>query len=101
MSNESLHERVIRAVYNTLQGALELELDEIYGEASIMNDLGAESIDLLDLRFRLEKELGFKITQEELSEAFNAAKSAEEFRRLFTVDAMCDYLVKRMEELNE
>jgi acyl carrier protein len=101
LSEESMQARVLRAVHAALQGALELEPDEISGEASIINDLDAESIDLLDIRFRLEKALGLKITQEELAEAFNAAESAEEFRRLFTVDAMCRYLVSRMEKLNE
>ncbi len=101
MSEESLQERVHRAVHTALQGALELEPEEIRGEASIINDLDAESIDLLDIRFRLEKELGLRITQEELAQAFNAAESAEEFRRIFTVDAMCRYLLNRMEQLHE
>lgn len=97
MSEPTLQERINQAVHAALQGALELEPEDIVPEASIVNDLDAESIDLLDIRFRIEKTLGIKITQEELVSAFSAAQSAEEFRRMFTVGAMCQYLLARME----
>ena len=96
MTDPELAQRVNAAVVDALQGALEVDRNEITPTATIMDDLGAESIDLLDLRFRIERALGLRITNEDLAEAFRATKSAEEFRRAFTVGAMCDYLVQRM-----
>ncbi len=47
--------------------ALGLEDDEpITATSHLINDLGAESIDFLDMTFRLEREFGIKIPREEL-----------------------------------
>ena len=86
---------VVRAV---LQEALEVPTESIVPEAQIINDLGAESIDLLDIRFRIEKALGIKVSNADLATAFGAANSAEEFQSAFTVGAMCDYLTARIGE---
>ncbi|MEM9704347.1 MAG: phosphopantetheine-binding protein, partial [Planctomycetota bacterium] len=42
------------------------EEDEITPEATLVGDLGAESIDFLDIVFRLEKAFGIKIPRGEL-----------------------------------
>lgn len=98
MSDAAARERVATVLRDILQQALDAAPEEIVPEARVIDDLGAESIDLLDIRFRIERALGLKITNAELSAAFSAAKSAEEFRRLFTVGAMGDYLVARLEQ---
>jgi acyl carrier protein len=41
--------------------ALGVEEDEVVLEARLMDDLGAESIDFLDIFFRVEREFGIKI----------------------------------------
>ena len=46
--------------------ALGVDDDEITKDARLMEDLGAESIDFLDLVFRLEKAFDIKIPREEL-----------------------------------
>jgi acyl carrier protein len=46
--------------------ALGVDDDEVKPEATLMGDLGAESIDFLDIVFRLEKAFGIKIPREEL-----------------------------------
>jgi acyl carrier protein len=48
-------------VQQVLMDALGVDEEEVKGDATIMGDLGAESIDFLDLVFRLEKEFGIKI----------------------------------------
>ena len=62
LSREELFEKV----QATLVEALSVEEDEVTEEATLTADLGAESIDFLDIVFRLEKEFGIKIPQEEL-----------------------------------
>jgi acyl carrier protein len=59
-------EQVFAQVREVLVDALGVDEDEITGEATLMGDLGAESIDFLDIVFRLEKAFGIKIPREEL-----------------------------------
>lgn len=59
-------EQVFAQVREVLVDALGVDEDEIIGEATLMGDLGAESIDFLDIVFRLEKAFGIKIPREEL-----------------------------------
>jgi len=49
-----------------LVDALGVDDDEVLPEATLMADLGAESIDFLDIVFRLEKAFDIKIEREEL-----------------------------------
>jgi acyl carrier protein len=46
--------------------SLGVEEDEITPSATLLGDLGAESIDFLDVVFRLEREFGIKIPRGEL-----------------------------------
>lgn len=59
-------EQVFEQVREVLVDALGVDDDEVKGEATLMGDLGAESIDFLDIVFRLEKAFGIKIPREEL-----------------------------------
>ena len=53
-------------VANVLVEALNVEDHEIKPGARLAGDLGAESIDFLDIVFRLEREFGIKIPRGEL-----------------------------------
>lgn len=59
-------EEIFAKVQQTLVDALSVEEDEVHEDATLTGDLGAESIDFLDIVFRLEKSFGIKIPQEEL-----------------------------------
>jgi acyl carrier protein len=59
-------EEIFEKVRQTLVDALSVEEDEVTEEATLTGDLGAESIDFLDIVFRLEKTFSVKIPQEEL-----------------------------------
>ncbi len=59
-------EEIFEKVKQTLVEALSVEEDEVTEDATLQGDLGAESIDFLDIVFRLEKAFGIKIPQEEL-----------------------------------
>jgi acyl carrier protein len=53
-------------ITKVLVQALGVEEDEIKPTATLQGDLGAESIDFLDIVFRLEREFMIKIDQDEL-----------------------------------
>src|SRR5450631_3043213 len=59
-------EEIYTKVSATLVEALNVDEDEISPKATLQGDLGAESIDFLDIVFRLEREFGIKIPRGEL-----------------------------------
>jgi len=59
-------EEVFEKVQNALVEALGVDEEEVTPEATLVGDLGAESIDFLDIVFRLEKAFDIKIPRGEL-----------------------------------
>ena len=59
-------EEVLEKVQAALVDALGVDDDEVTPEATLVGDLGAESIDFLDLVFRLEKSFEIEIPRAEL-----------------------------------
>src|SRR5438270_8320802 len=57
---------IYQKVSATLVDALNVEQEEIKPTSTLQGDLGAESIDFLDIVFRLEREFGIKIPRNEL-----------------------------------
>src|SRR5512139_2835589 len=55
-------------VAKTIADALGCEVDEVKPDASLIEELGAESIDFLDLVFRLERAFGVKIPRGKIVE---------------------------------
>lgn len=67
------------AVQEAVAGALGLGEDEVTPDSTLMDDLGAESIDLLDILFRIERSTGVKISASELGDEIQGGISDEEF----------------------
>lgn len=59
-------DEIFRSVKETLVDALGVDEDEVTEQATLMGDLGAESIDFLDIVFRLEKAFSIKIPRGEM-----------------------------------
>jgi len=57
MDEKTIYEKVKESVVE----ALGVDEEEVTPSAVLFDDLGAESLDLLDIVFRLEKEFGIKI----------------------------------------
>jgi acyl carrier protein len=70
-------EEIFEEVKEVLADALGLDDDEVTAEATLMGDLGAESIDFLDIVFRLEKSFSIKIPREELFPAESVMSNPE------------------------
>jgi acyl carrier protein len=70
-------DEIFQEVQGVLVDALGVEDDEVSANASLMGDLGAESIDFLDIVFRLEKAFGIKIPREELFPAESLMNNPE------------------------
>ena len=59
-------DEIFEKVRETLVDALGVDDDEVTSTATLIGDLGAESIDFLDIVFRLEKNFDIKIPRGEL-----------------------------------
>ena len=59
-------EEIFKTIQETLVEALGVDEDEVTEDATLVADLGAESIDFLDIVFRLEKAFDIKIPREDL-----------------------------------
>ncbi len=62
ITREEIHSKVAA----NLVEVLNVDDDQVGPEARLQADLGAESIDFLDIVFRLEREFGIKIPRNEL-----------------------------------
>lgn len=60
------HEEIFEKVQATLVDALGVDEEDVTRDATLQGDLGAESIDFLDIVFRLERNFGIKIPRGEL-----------------------------------
>jgi acyl carrier protein len=59
--------------------ALALDEDEVTSDSTLMDDLGAESIDLLDILFRIQKSTGVKIEASDLGDYIQGGIPDDEF----------------------
>lgn len=128
-SSEKLKQEIFDRVKEVLVDALGLNDDEVTLESTLMDELGAESIDFLDIAFRLEKEFEIKIPRNELfaenlmAKAIDGFLPQEEIGRIeefaphldisilrgnleevnpsdiFTVSAIVKYIQRRKEQL--
>jgi acyl carrier protein len=60
-------DEVFKKVQTALIDALGVDEEEVTPQATMVGDLGAESIDFLDIVFKLEKAFGIEIPRKELS----------------------------------
>jgi acyl carrier protein len=70
-------EQIFNEVQEVMVDALGVDNDEVTADATLTGDLGAESIDFLDIVFRLEKAFGIKIPREELFPAESLMNNPE------------------------
>jgi len=61
------HDEIYSAVQEAVSAALGVDEEEVTPDATLLKDLGAESIDLLDILFRLERKLGVKVQASDLA----------------------------------
>jgi len=85
MSNANITQAEIQAIFHkvadTMADALACDLEKVRLDASLINDLGAESIDFLDIIFRLERAFKVKIPRGKIVEEARGELSEAEFEK--------------------
>src|SRR6266576_2415674 len=83
MTNTNITKEEITAIFQkvaaTMADALGCEVEQVKLEASLIDDLGAESIDFLDIVFRLERAFKVKIPRGKIIEEARGDLSEAQF----------------------
>ena len=74
-----MKDEISGTVKDAVVGALGVDEDEVTPDATLLGDLGAESIDLLDILFRIERKVGVKIQASDLAAYVQGGIPDEEF----------------------
>ncbi len=75
------HDEVLLKVREAIAEVLGCDLDKVGPNASLMKDLNAESLDFLDLLFRLEAAFGVKIPRGGIQRATQGSLTEAEFQQ--------------------
>ena len=80
VTEEKVYEELKKAIVETLR----VEEGSVTPESSLINDLGAESLDFLDINYRLEQSFGIKMARhfvlEHIEELFGEGSAIDEER---------------------
>jgi acyl carrier protein len=74
-----MKDEISNKVKDAVVGALGVDEEEVTPDATLLGDLGAESIDLLDILFRIERKIGVKIQASDLAAHVQGGIPDEEF----------------------
>ncbi len=89
-------EDILPALAGIIREALRVPTEKIVPGARIFGDLGAESIDILDIRFRIEETFGIKIPEGDIIRSIDPGQSLEQLKERFTVGSVADYVRNRL-----
>ena len=88
-------DEVLQIVVAIISDALRVSRDKITPESNLLIDLNAESIDLVDIRFRIEERFAFKIEQKAFIQAI--APGITDIQERLTVGNLVNFVVSRIE----
>lgn len=73
---------MLQKIQNMLAEALNLPVEKVTPDSKIVEDLGADSLDVVELLSRLEDEYGIMIPDEEVENLVTVADVAAELEKL-------------------
>lgn len=95
-------DEIFPKIQSAVAEALGVDEDEVTPDATLLGDLGAESIDLLDILFRIERSVGVKIQAADLASYVQGGIPDEEFgENDIVTDKGLAQLKKVMPQINE
>lgn len=93
MNRDEIKQKVSEAVGTVLNR----KAAEINGDSFIVKDLGAESIDFLDISFEIENRLGFEVDFKEIIKSLQKT-SGDQNRNDLTVNEITEFLASKSAE---
>lgn len=97
--------QIERQLITIVAKSLQIPELKVKMDSTLMNDLDAESIDILDIKFAVEQQFGFKFNNDEIKTMLiNAAAehklTERDIPNLFTVRRLHDYILLKLDEKN-
>ncbi len=89
-------ENILQNLAAIIHDALRVPMEKIVPEARIFDDLGAVSIDILDIRFRIEETFGFKIQEGEIIRSIDPDLPVEQLKEQFTVGSVVAFVRQKV-----
>jgi acyl carrier protein len=97
MAKSPADAEILETLSEIMTEALLVDRERIIPEARIISDLEAESIDIVDIRFRLEHAYDIRIDQRAMMRSLGKDLTAEELDRKFTVGWVVEYLKRLLD----
>ena len=94
--NHRSFDEVFATLARLVGDALRVDLASITPETNLILDLNAESIDLVDIRFRIEEAFGFRIEQRAFTTAI-AADNPNNVGTQLTMRRLTEFVIARTE----
>jgi acyl carrier protein len=91
-------EQILGKIQEIVHDAMRIDSGKIIPEARLFTDLGAESLDILDIRFRIQEMFGFEISDGEVIRRLGENLTTEEIEEKLTVKSLLDYVKQRLLE---
>jgi acyl carrier protein len=97
-----MNDEIVKGVIRRVCTVLALEADEVRPESRLIEDLGAESLDLVELMYEIEQEFDIRLTRDDMSLSAQLGLPEEEIHRgeVLTATAL-ELLRKRFPEADK
>ena len=92
-------ESIMATVGDIVAAALGVGRERVTSDTSLIYDLGAESIDLVDIRFRLEETFGFRVDQRSFIAEIAAGATPHDVQSLLTVRRLAEFILRRVDKV--
>lgn len=96
MSSLPSRDEIFIALKDMVIEALRIKPEDVKPESRFFIDLNAESIDILDIRFRIQQKYKFEIEHEDIIKYIGMDITAEQFKERFTVESLVIYIEFRL-----
>jgi acyl carrier protein len=83
---------------NIVVTALRVKPEQVTSAARLFLDLGAESIDIIDIRFNIEADFQLKVSDDEIERSLGEGLSAKEIAERLTFGRLCEFVHQRLFE---
>jgi len=90
-------DRIKKEVINIIVSTLRVPKEKILPESRLFNDLEAESIDMLDIRYELERTFGVSISDGEIRESIAKEFPGENIPGKMTVDSIIKFMEYKLD----
>lgn len=96
MSENIQKEAIKSGVFDIINETLRIPREKILQNSRLFNDLNAESIDLLDIRFELERTFNLNISDTEITESIGKDLPREKVYEKLTVASIIEFIEKKL-----